>query len=199
MVATTRCVTKPPESRITLTALPSRANSACAASRMSLRVAGLVASTRRLVAASSISMSMPTVRAGSSRSTTATVVTSKPSGATSVSACGDGDCPVSILAPRSLSSWNSSERRAARVETQTGGSSADLRHRRLRGDLRLAVDVAIEAFADFAADHAAGQPLRRDHAGAVARLLVVLVVDRLHHRMRDVERRSGPSARTGRA
>ena len=124
MVATTRCVTKPAESRITLTALPSRANKAWAASRMSARVAGLVASTRRLVAASSISMSMPTVRAGSSRSTTATVVTSNPSGATSVNACGEGDCPVSIFAPRSLSNWYSSARRAARVDTHTGGISA---------------------------------------------------------------------------
>ena len=124
IVATTRCVTKPPESRITLTALPSRAKRAWAASRMSARVAGLVASTRRFVAASSTSMSMPSVRAGSSRSTTATVVTSKPSGATSDSAVGEGDCPVSILAPRSFSSWYSSLRRAARVDTHTGGISA---------------------------------------------------------------------------
>jgi hypothetical protein len=48
---------------------------------------GLVASTRRLVAASSISMSMPTVRVASRRSTAATVVTSKPSGATRISDC----------------------------------------------------------------------------------------------------------------
>ena len=123
MVATTRWVTKPPLSRITLTGLPSRANRACAALRMSTRVAGLVASTRRLVAASSTSMSMPMVRAGSSRSTTATVVTSNPRGATKVMAWGEGDAPVSMVAPRSLSNWYSSMRREARGETHTGGMS----------------------------------------------------------------------------
>jgi hypothetical protein len=34
-------------------------------------------------------------------------------------------------APRSLSSWNSSARRAARVDTQTGGISSTVRHGRL--------------------------------------------------------------------
>ncbi len=51
------------------------------------------------------SMSMPMVRAGSSRSTTATVVTSKPSGATRVMAVAEGEVPVSMRAPRSLSNW----------------------------------------------------------------------------------------------
>ena len=124
MFATTRCVTKPPLSRITLTALPSRAIKAWAARRMSGRVAGLVASTRRLVAASSTSMSMPRVRAGSSRSTTATVVMSNPSGATKVNAIEEGEAPVSILASRFFSSKSSSARREARGDTQTGGISA---------------------------------------------------------------------------
>ena len=66
-------------------------------------------------------MSIPTVRAGSKRSTTATVVTSKPKGATKVKASGDGDAPVSIFAPKSFSNCNSGMRRAARGETQTGG------------------------------------------------------------------------------
>ena len=123
MLATTRWVMKPPLSRTTLTAFPSLANRACAASRMSDRVAGLVANTRRLVAASSNSMSMPMVRAGSRRSTTATVVTSKPNGATRVRACGEGEAPVSRVAPKSLSSCKSSRRLVARGETETGGNS----------------------------------------------------------------------------
>ena len=90
---------------------------------MSERVAGLVAKTRRLVAASSNNMSIPTVRAGSKRSTTATVVTSKPNGATSVNALGEGEAPVSMVAPKSLSSCKSSKRLDALGETQTGGNS----------------------------------------------------------------------------
>ncbi|MNV07899.1 hypothetical protein D3C71_983530 [compost metagenome] len=39
-------------------------------------------------------------------------------------AWGEGDWPVSMVAPRSLSSWYSSARRAARGETHTGGISA---------------------------------------------------------------------------
>ena len=124
MVLTTRCETNPPLSRITLTGLPSRANRAWAASRISIRVAGLVANTRRLVAASSISMSIPTVLAGSSRSTTATVVMSKPSGATNIKAWGDADTPVSIFAPNFFSNSCNSDRRAARGDTQTGGISS---------------------------------------------------------------------------
>ncbi|MDT4861822.1 hypothetical protein FQZ97_964420 [compost metagenome] len=121
MAPITRCVTKPPLSRITLTALPSRAKRAWAASRTSRRVAGLVASTRRLVAASSISMSMPTVRVASSRSTAATVVTSKPSGATRMIDCGAGALPLSICAPSVFTRRSSSARRAARGDTQTAG------------------------------------------------------------------------------
>ena len=66
---------------------------------------------------------MPMVRAGSSRSTTATVVMSKPSGATKVMAVEEGEAPVSMRAPRSFSNCSSSARREARGETQTGGMS----------------------------------------------------------------------------
>ena len=53
----------------------------------------------------------------------ATVVTSKPKGATMDRACADGEEPVSILAPKFLSSCNKSARRAAREDTHTGGNS----------------------------------------------------------------------------
>ena len=48
MCATTRCAMKPAESRISDTGTPSEASSACAASRTSGFVTGVVISVRRL-------------------------------------------------------------------------------------------------------------------------------------------------------
>ena len=48
------------------------------------------------------------------------------------------------------------------------------------GHLRCAVHVFVEAFADFFADHATGQPLGGDDVRAVARLFVILVVNRFN-------------------
>ena len=50
-------------------------------------------------------------------------------------------------------------------------------------------DVLVKTFAGLFAQHTTGQPLRGDHAGAVTRFVVVLAVDRFHHRVRNVEPR----------
>jgi len=52
-----------------------------------------------------------------------------------------------------------------------------------------AVHVFVEAFTDLLADHAAGQALGGDHVGAVARLVVVLAVNRFDDVVRHVQRR----------
>ena len=54
--------------------------------------------------------------------------------------------------------------------------------------LGLAAVVAVKAFSGFFAQNAARQALRRDDAGAVTRLFKILVVDRLHHRVGDIQR-----------
>ena len=64
----------------------------------------------------------------------------------------------------------------------------DHRYGRLRRLLHDASDVAVEALAGLAAERTRRQSLRSNHARAKARLVVVLAVDRLHDRMRDVER-----------
>lgn len=53
--------------------------------------------------------------------------------------------------------------------------------------LRLAVDVAIEALAALAPETAGGEQLAGQRVWAVARFLVVLLVDRFHYRVRHVE------------
>ncbi len=53
--------------------------------------------------------------------------------------------------------------------------------------LLLSVGIAVEAFAGLAAQQAAGQPHGGDLRRPVARLVVELAVDRLHHRMRHVQ------------
>ena len=53
--------------------------------------------------------------------------------------------------------------------------------------LRLAVDVAIEALAALAPETAGGEQLAGQRVRAVARFLVVLLVDRFHYRVRHVE------------
>ena len=68
------------------------------------------------------------------------------------------------------------------------GHLRDFGHGWLGGRQGLAVSVAIEAFSDLLADDAAGQALGGDDARAEAGLVVVLGIDRLHHRMRHIER-----------
>ncbi len=57
----------------------------------------------------------------------------------------------------------------------------------LFGYLGGAVNITVKPFAGLPAQHPARQPLRSDHAGAVAWLFVVLAVDRLHHGMRHIQ------------
>ena len=47
--------------------------------------------------------------------------------------------------------------------------------------------VFVKAFTRFAAQHAASQALRRDDTGAVPGFFIVLVVNRLHDRVRDIK------------
>src|SRR5690606_14300220 len=68
-----------------------------------------------------------------------------------------------------------------------GRAYADRRRLGLRPRFGAAVCVAIEALAALAAVQARGQALRTEHRWPEARLLVELAVDRLHHRLRDVE------------
>ena len=102
MCATTRCATKPGESRMTDTGTPSAASSAWALSLTSLRVTGVLISVRRL--AKPKSGSTATVRAGSRPCSRAQVVASWPSGATRQTAALAGLLSLLPLDTRSFSS-----------------------------------------------------------------------------------------------
>src|SRR5258706_3773174 len=80
---------------MTDTGTPSAASSACAASRTSGRVAGLVISVRRLPKPNS--GSTPTVRAGSRPSLSAVLETSLPKGATKQTESGAGFSVPAII------------------------------------------------------------------------------------------------------
>jgi hypothetical protein len=174
MAATTRWLTKPPLSRITLTGLPSRANRAWAASRMSARVAGLVASTRRGWRRRQSACRCPRCGPGPAldHGHSGDV---KSQGATSVRASGEGDARFQFCAQvfEQLQQFHAARgprghpHRAACSPPQVGGSGA----------LGLAVCVFVKAFTHFFAHHATGQALGGDDVGPVAGFFVILLVN----------------------
>src|SRR5216684_1986050 len=186
MCATTRCATKPGESLITDTGTPSAASRPCAASRTSGWVTGVVISVRRLRKPKRGSTA--TVRVGSRPSSRAVVVASLPRGATKQTAAREGS--LSILGK---SSFNSGTAHTESGRALGAGGSAT----------GSAVPSSRYAYQP--------RPVLRPRRPAarlgekrrpVFRLLVVLLVHRLHHRMRHVEpneihQAERPEAETG--
>src|SRR6266446_4268933 len=167
--AMTRCATNPGESRITETGTPSLASNPCAAARIAGAVTGVVMSVRRLSSANR--QSTASVRVGSSPSSSAVAVASRPTGATRYSDCAAGWAPASTRAPSFAT------------------SSASLGRGRLGDFFLLGVLVAVEAAPGFAAQQPRVHALGGEGRRAEPRFLVILPVDRFHHRVRDVEAR----------
>ncbi len=142
--------------------------------------------------------STASVRVGSSPSSSAVAVASRPTGATRYSDCAAGCAPASTRAP---SFATSSVSLAPSPEDQFGEPGAEPRaaHPDARGPrgrrgrigdfFLLAVLVPVEAAPGLAAQQPRVHALGGDGRRAEARFLVILPVDRFHHRVRDVEAR----------
>ena len=132
-IATTRCATKPAESRIRLARAPSAANRRRAACASAGSVAGVAISTRRLhaFAANGNSVSIATVRSAGRPASAHAAVASSPRGAISTRLSARGRAASSRLAPSATASslraaWRGpgpTQTRAKGAEPALGSSS----------------------------------------------------------------------------
>ena len=129
--------------------------------------------------------SKPTRRLGSrSRATMAS--RRAPSGVTTIRLSSAGRAASSRATPGASAARRAAASSGMLGSIQTRGAAADGRAG-AGGRIWLAVDVAVEARASLAAEQPALLHPSRQHLGPVARLFVVLVIDRLHDRVGDVE------------
>src|SRR3954453_8585963 len=189
MPATMRWPMKPGLSRITVTGLPLAASTAWAVSSIRGSVAGERISVRR--PSSPNRQSTATVRAGSSFSVSAAVVVASPSGATRRSASEGGSAPSARRAPASVTTRVSAAtcsdcRRLIHTVNSERSTCGRSGVGRFRG---LAARIVVEAAPHLAPEKPGGTALGRDVDRPVARFFVVLMVDRLHHGVGDVEPR----------
>ena len=187
MCATTRCATKPGAVADRPTPARRRARAgACAASRIAGGRRGRRHQRAALVEAEQAVHARPCA-SGRCPPRARRVVASWPSGATRHSESGPG--PVAAVEARAELRRPSPRVvvQAVRARPRPSGIGASgtgatgigcARRRRTRRSPRLL---------RLAAEQPGDDALRRDRRGAIARLLVVLVVDRLHHRVRHVE------------